>query len=72
MALPGAYAPASIALQATGKRKPLHVKVVVLEKDIYVKRKKFINRECNKIYKTKILQKCVAISVMRMCWFNSS
>jgi hypothetical protein len=35
MALPGAYAPASIALRVTGARKPpLHDKAVVLKEEI--------------------------------------
>jgi hypothetical protein len=31
MALPGAYAPASVAFRVTGARRPLHDKAVVLE-----------------------------------------
>jgi hypothetical protein len=51
---------------------PLHDKAVVLENDIYINRKNLISRGYNKIHKTEMLQKCVAISVMYMCWFNYS
>jgi hypothetical protein len=43
MAIPGAYAPTSIAVWVTGTRKPLlHDKAVVLKEDVCVTDEKFV------------------------------